>query len=218
MSTQSYLCNDIRPLSPDHLVKEAQMLFNQLPYTHLPVVRKGKLLGNIFEEDLKSWESEDTLEAHRYSLDHFFVKEHTNWLDVLEVLAQNEATVIPVLNSEERYMGYYVLTDILSFFNETPFLNEPGNIVIVEKPLRDYSFSEIAQIVESNNGRILGAFISEFRGEMAQITMKMGNRGLQDSLQAFRRYGYAVVSSNDEDIYEMTLKERSAYLKRYLDI
>jgi Mg/Co/Ni transporter MgtE len=87
------------------------------------------------------------------------------WLDVLEVFAQNHTNLIPVLDEHNKYVGYYELNDIVQFFAETPFLKEQGGIIIVKKPtVKDYSMSQIAQIVETNNGRILGIFISEIEG------------------------------------------------------
>lgn len=85
---------------------------------------------------------------------------------------------MPVLNEKSEYIGYYELLDIIGLFNQTPFLNEPGGILLIEKGLKDYSFSEISQIVESNNGKLLGAFISEMNENQVQITLKVGNAPL----------------------------------------
>ena len=98
------------------------------------------------------------------------------------------------------------------------FFAENGGILIVEKGVQDYSFSEISQIVESNDGKLLGAFISKIENDVAQITLKIGNTSLNDVMQTFRRYSYNIVSGHEEDTYLEGLKERSDYLKKYLDI
>ena len=103
-------------------------------------------------------------------------------------------------------------------FNETPFFSEPGGILIVEKGFQDYSFSEVSQIVESNNAKLLGAFVSKIENDLAQITVKIGNAGLSDIIQTFRRYSYNIISGHEEDAYIENLKERSDYLKKYLDL
>ena len=82
---------------------------------------------------------------------------------------------MPVLSDTNLYLGYYELNDIISLFNETPFFAEPGGVIIIEKGVQDYSFSEISQIVESNNGKVLGALISKMESDMVQITIKIGN-------------------------------------------
>jgi Mg/Co/Ni transporter MgtE len=45
------------------------------------------------------------------------------WLDVLEVL-QNNTNLVPVLDENNSYVGYYEIEDIMKFFN--PILQEPG--------------------------------------------------------------------------------------------
>ena len=125
---------------------------------------------------------------------------------------------MPVLDKHNNYLGYYELGDIIGLFNETPFFAEPGGILIIEKGITDYSFSEISQIVESNDAKILGAFISKMEGGLIQVTLKIGNAGLNDVVQTFRRYSYNIISGHEEDTYVENLKERSEYLKKYLDI
>ena len=106
----------------------------------------------------------------------------------------------------------------MSLFNNTPFLNEAGGIIVIEKEQRDYSFSEICQIVESNNAKILGVFISKMDGDMVQATIKIGYIGMNAIVQTFRRYNYLVVSNHEEDRFLEDLKDRSNYLDKYLNI
>jgi hypothetical protein len=125
---------------------------------------------------------------------------------------------MPILDEKSNYLGYYELNDIMHLFNETPFFAEPGGIIIVEKGIQDYSFSEISQIVESNDAKLLGAFISKMDSDLVQITMKIGNKSLNDIIQTFRRYSYNIVSGHEEDSYLESLKERSQYLDKYLNM
>jgi hypothetical protein len=151
-------------------------------------------------------------------LEGFYVRNNTLWLDVLEAFAQKDSNIMPVLNEKNEYLGYYELNDIISLFNQTPFFAEPGGIIIVEKGYTDFSFSEISQIVESNNGKLLGAFISKTENDVVQITVKIGNLGLNDIIQTFRRYGYNIISGHEEDTFIESLKERSDYLNKYLNL
>jgi hypothetical protein len=146
------------------------------------------------------------------------VRPTTNWLDILEAFAQNDSNIMPVLDENNTYLGYYELNDIIHLFNETPFFSEPGGILIVEKGIHDYSFSEISQIVESNDAKLLGAFISKMDGDLTQITLKIGNISLNEVIQTFRRYSYNIISGHEDDSYVESLKERSQYLDKYLNM
>lgn len=218
MKTNLYIVNDIEPLKTSATVKEAQVLFNELTYTHFPVTKDGIYLGCISETDIRCFEVDKTLESYQYALEGFYSRKEDNWLDVLESFAQNHSNIIPVLDDNNKYLGIFELQDIMNLFNETPFLNEPGNILIVEKGMADYSFSEVAQIVESNNAKILGLFISNMKNDVTQITLKISDSDLNNIVQTFRRYSYNIVSKHHEDAFLNNLKERSEYLEKYLNM
>ncbi|GGG33707.1 acetoin utilization protein acuB [Bizionia arctica] len=219
MNISEYIINDIKPLQNDDKISDLQLLFNQLTYSHIPIKNKeGVYLGCMSETDAHCFSSNKPISDYSHAIEGFFVRQQTIWLDVLEAFAQNSTNIMPVLNENNIYLGYYELNDVISLFNETPFFAEAGNILIVEKSLNDYSFSELSQIVESNDGKLLGAFISKIENGLVQVTLKIGNTGLNDIMQTFRRYSYNVVSGHEEDSYLENLKDRSDYLNKYLNI
>lgn len=218
MPLQAYIINDIKPLNINEKVSDLKMIFNELTYSHIPIENEGIYIGCITENDAHCFEGNKTIAECNYALESFFVRSYTNWLDVLEAFAQNSCNIMPILDENNTYLGYYELNDIIGLFNQTPFFSEPGGTIIVEKGLQDYSFSEISQIVEANNGKILGAFVSKIQSDVIQITLKIGNTSVNDVIQTFRRYSYNIISGHEEDTYVENLKSRSEYLKKYLDI
>jgi CBS domain-containing protein len=213
-----FLNTNIKALRITDSVADAQDLFSEYPFSHFPVLDDGVYIGCADAEDTELMDIDKTMDDMRYSFDRFFVRDTTIWLDVLEVFAKNETNLVPVLNDENKYMGYYEITDIIKFFDQTPFLKEQGGILVVEKGVQEYSMSEVAQIVESNNGRLLGLFISESEMNKVQITVKISMGGLSEIIQTFRRYNYDIISEHQEDAYLNTLKDRSDYLDKYLNI
>ncbi|TSE08169.1 MULTISPECIES: CBS domain-containing protein [Aquimarina] len=218
MKTNLYIVNEIEPLDVSAKVTDTQLLFNELTYTHFPVLKKGIYLGCISEADIRCFETDKNLDAYQYALEGFYARKDDNWLDILESFAQNNSNIMPILDDDNRYLGFFELGDIINLFNETPFLSEPGNILIVEKGILDYSFSEISQIVESNNAKVLGLFISKMENDVAQITLKISDSDINNIVQTFRRYSYNIVSKHHEDSFLTNLKERSQYLEKYLNI
>ncbi|MEW7293119.1 CBS domain-containing protein [Aquimarina sp. 2304DJ70-9] len=218
MKTNLYIVNEIAPLEVATKVTDAQLLFNELTYTHFPVIKDNVYIGCIAEADIRCFETDKTLIAYQYALEGFFVRKDNNWIDILESFAQNHSNIMPVLDDNNNYLGFFELGDIMNLFNETPFLSEPGNILIVEKGILDYSFSEISQIVESNSAKILGLFISNMENDVAQITIKINDSDINNIVQTFRRYSYNIISKHQEDSFLTNLKERSQYLEKYLNI
>lgn len=219
MNLSEYIINDVKTLDFSSKIRDVQILFNQLTYSHIPVEdEKQNYIGCLSETDAHCFDSKKTLGDYKYALEKFFVRDTTVWLDVLEVFAESSTNIMPVLDSKNVYLGYYELNDIIGLFNQTPFFSEAGGILIVEKGIMDYSFSEISQIVESNNGKLLGAFISKIKNDVAQITLKIGNTSLIDIIQTFRRYSYNIISGHEDDSYHESLKDRSDYLNKYLSM
>ncbi len=218
MNTQQYIINDIKPFEVTTKIKDVQNMFNQLTFSHILVKKKGEYLGCISENDVHSFDGNKLLSDYLIALESFFVHDNTNWLDILEAFALHNSNIIPVLGKDNKYLGYYELSDIMSLFNNTPFLNEVGGIIVVEKGIREYSFSEICQIIESNDVKILGVIISKIENDNIQATIKIGNTGMNAIVQTFRRYNYNIISNHEEDKFLEDLKDRSKYLDRYLNI
>ena len=213
-----YINNDFKPIDSNETIENVQDFFIDIAFSHFPVLENGVFIGCIASEDVETFESQKKLSDYRYTVEGFFVRTSMNWLDVLEVFARNNANIVPILDENNKYIGYYEVTDIIKFLNGTPFLRELGGIIIVEKSINEYSMSQITQIVESNNGKLLGLFISEATNEKVQITIKITLGSMNEIIQSFRRFNYEIISEHNEDNYLNILKERSEYLDKYLNM
>ncbi|NNE02087.1 MAG: CBS domain-containing protein [Arenibacter sp.] len=218
MQIESHIIQSIPVFDIKDTLQESIHFFMNSTYTHVAILEDQKFLGLLAENDLVTLEEDQTIEDFRHNLELFFVRKETSWLDVLEVFARNEANIVPVLDDEANVLGYYDLTDIVGVFIDTPFFKEPGAILVVAKGMKDYSFSEIAQIVESNNTKLIGAFITDSRSEVIEITLKIGIDNFNEVVQTFRRYNYNILFGNNEDQFLEDLKERSDYLDKFLNV
>lgn len=214
----NYITNDFRAIDSQESIASVQDFFADLNFSHFPVLENGVFIGSIASDDVETFDTDKKITDYKYSLERFFARKSMIWLDVLEIFAKNHTNTVPVIDENNNYIGYYEMEDIMKFFQETPFLKEPGAIVIVQKGLLDYSMSEINQIIESNNGKVLGCFVSEANLENVRITVKIGLGAINEIIQTFRRYNYEIISEHQEDTYINSLKERSDYLDKYLNI
>ena len=218
INTESLIINDISPIEINSRIGKLQQLFNQLTYSHIPIFNEGTYLGCISENDAHCFDEDKSINEISHIIEGFYVRKNKHWLDILETFVSNETNILPVLDNDNVYIGYYELKDVIQLFYDTPFLSKPGSILVVEKGLQDFSFSEVGQIVESNNARLLGAFVSQINDNLVHITMKIGISDLNEVLQTFRRYSYNIVTGHEEDSFIANLKERSKYLDKYLNI
>ncbi|MEO1010593.1 MAG: acetoin utilization protein acuB [Bacteroidota bacterium] len=218
MHIQSHILTEIPVFDIEDSLDMAIHFFRDTAFSHVAISQGGNFLGILGENELDGAKPGVKIEEYRYNLEAFFVRKESNWLDVLTTFSRNDANLLAVLDDNEKVLGYYDLTEIVSAFIDTPFFTEPGDIVVIAKGAKDYAFSEIAQIVESNNAKIIGAFITDMRNDIVQLTLKIGTASLNEVLQTFRRYNYNILLGNKDDQFLEDLKQRSDYLDKYLNV
>ncbi len=78
--------------------------------------------------------------------------------------------------------------------------------------------TEIAKIVESNNSKFYGAFISHVNDDVIQVTMKINHDNLSSIDETFDRFGYHVVHKFYNDEKEDLIKDRYQYFQKIFRI
>lgn len=219
MNINDYIVKDIKTLTLKSTVKKAQKICETYPISHIPVVEDNKFIGCFAESDIRTIENlKRELKEYSFLLDHFYTDEKSTLLELISLFADNDCNLIPVLDKEQNYIGYYDLSDILDLFASSPFLHRDNETLVVEKQKNDFSMSQVAQIVESNNAKLLGLYASEETMDTIQITLKIASEEINDIIQTFRRYDYHVITQHVDDEYLEELKDRANYFKKYLDI
>ena len=100
-----------------------------------------------------------------------------------------------------------------------PFVHEPGSIVILEMNTRDYSLSQISQIVEGNDAKILSMHINAHRDSTKiEVTLKINKEELAPILQSFGRYNYTVKATFHQNNLNVDLKKRFEEFIHFLNI
>src|SRR6056297_196997 len=218
MHIQEHIITHLPVFTIEETFEKVLEFFKESTYSHVAITEQGRFLGVFSENDIETIKSNSKVDTARYDLQSFFAFKETNWLDVLEAFARNDANLLPVLGAEEEVLGYYDLTDIAAVFIDTPFFTDPGNILVVAVGAKDYSFSEIAQIVESNNAKMIGCFITDIQNDVVQITIKISTVNFNEVVQTFRRYNYHILFGTSDDQFLEGLKQRSDYLDTYLNV
>ncbi|MCK4880974.1 MAG: CBS domain-containing protein [Bacteroidales bacterium] len=187
---------------------------------HLPIVNHREFLGLISDSDIYDLNNPDEpVGNHNLSLQKPYVKEEQHIYEVIELLSRMELTLVPVLNHEKQYLGVITQEDLTRKFAHLSAMQQPGGIIELEMNQHDYSLSEISQIVESNNGRILSLYVaSSDDNARLRVTLKINLTDLTSVMETLNRYNYTVVSShmNSEDLDEF-YQERFDVLLKYLN-
>ena len=112
------------------------------------------------------------------------------------------------------------MSDLLHYFSKLTAIEKPGGIIVLEMSQNDYELTEIAQIVESNNAKILSMYVSSATDSTKlEVTLKLNATDLTSIIQTFNRYEYTIKASfmefdEQDDLYNT----RYELFMKYLNI
>jgi CBS domain-containing protein len=188
--------------------------------SHLPIVNDKEFLGLISENDIYDLNMpEEPLGNHQLSLVRPYIGENQHILEAMELASRLKLSIIPVLDFKKHYLGVITITDLLHYFSEMAALNNPGGIIVLDLNHNDYSLAQIAQIVEGNDAKVLGTFISSNpNSTQIELSLKLNVTDLTSIIQTFNRYNYTVLGSYmKHDDEEDLLEDRYNLLMKYLN-
>ncbi|HJX70990.1 MAG TPA: CBS domain-containing protein [Bacteroidales bacterium] len=189
--------------------------------SHLPIVNNEDFLGLISDKDIYDLNmSEEPIGNHTLSLFSPYVTDNQHVYEVMELASRMMLTVVPVLDQNNRYLGLITLTDLLHYFADMAAIKQPGGILVLEINANDYSLTQIAQIVESNDAKILSMYISSHSlTTKMEVTLKINRQDLTSIIQTFNRFNYIIRASfmNDDDM-DTLYENRYDLFMRYLNI
>lgn len=189
--------------------------------SHLPIVDNDKYLGLISDADIFDLNTPDCpVLDHCLSLRRPFVYENQHIFECIDLASKLKLSVVPVLSIDEQYIGIIRVIDLAHTFSTIMSTDNPGGIVVLEMNNYDYSLSEISQIIESNNVKILSLYVQTIlESEKLEITLKLNRTDLSAVIQTFERYNYNIKAIyGDHKEVDMMLQNRVDSLFKYFDL
>jgi predicted transcriptional regulator len=189
--------------------------------SHLPIVNNQDFLGLISDADIYDMnQPEEPIGNHELKLFKPYVDAEQHIFEVIGLASRLKLSVVPVLDSNDHFLGVITTSDLIRHLAGISSMDQPGGIIVLELIERDYSLSQIAQIVESNNVKVLSMYItSPPESTKLEVTLKVNTGDLVSVIRTFERYNYEVktwVSSSDS--MDRFYSERFDLLMKYLNI
>lgn len=219
MLAKELLSDTVPCLRTSDTAEKALQWMEVFRISHLPIVNNKELLGVISDADIFDLNvTSEPIGNHELSLRKPYVLENQHIYEVLELVSKHKLTMVPVLNENEEYLGLIVLQDIVKEFANLSALQNPGGIIVLELNNHDYTLSQIANIVESNDAKILSLYITNTDSpDEIHLTLKLNRTDIVDVLATFQRFGYKIKASFMEDKEMDTFyNERYEAFLRYL--
>lgn len=218
MLTRELISNSIPYLHSNDSVYHALQLMNDYHVAHLPVVDSDQYLGIISEEQLLQNDDDTTINQLQITDGTTSVNANDHFLKAIQTAVVNKLSIVPVLE-DKQLLGIVTYNDLLRNASEFMSLNEPGALIVLELESKNYSFTEINRIVESNDAQItqLNTFTDQENGT-TQVTIRVSKLEVSDIISTFQRYEYNVKYYFGEELYENELRTNYDNLMNYLKI
>lgn len=189
--------------------------------SHIAVVDDSKYLGlvsdkliydlDLVEKPLSgALEKMDTTHAHKDQ--HIF--------ELAMVMYKLKISVLSVLDDDHYYLGAISLYDLARRFASLFSLQEIGGVMVLELNVNDYSITQISQIIESNDVKILSFFIDRKPGtNNMDVILKLDSEELSGVVQALTRYNYMVKAVyQDRSMLADLYKDRYDQFMNFMNI
>jgi acetoin utilization protein AcuB len=189
--------------------------------SHLPIVNNQDFLGLISDTDIFDMnQPEEPIGNHELTILKPYVTTDQHLFEVIGLASRLKLSVVPVLDNNNHFKGVITTNDLIKHIAGISSMDQPGGIIVLAMIERDYSLSQIAQIVESNNVKILSMYItSPPESTKLEVTLKVSSTDLLAIIRTFERYNYDVktwVTTNDS--IDRFYSERFDLLMKYLNM
>jgi acetoin utilization protein AcuB len=218
MIAKYLITDEIPPLKHTDSGNTALHWMDEFKVSHLPVLKNDNFVGLVSESDLLDKQDLDqTLDKLFDHLPRPYVKEKAHIYEVLYKIAEHKISVIPILKDDETYAGCTSIHQLMTMIANTGSIKETGGVLVLEVNQNNYSLAQIAQIVESNNAKILSSYImSTPESTNLEVTLKINQVDLTRIIRTFERYDYKISATYQKSDFEEDLQIRYDALMNFL--
>ena len=218
MITRKLISKEIQTVTLDYSGIDALSIMQEYHLSQIAVVEGNKLQGIISEEDIWSMNDENNkLITIKDKLQIYSMTLGKDVFEVIKYMDDHNLSLLPMVTNG-KYIGSITHQTTISALASLVAIKETGGVIILEMNKKEYSMSEIAQIVESNSARILSTYITDVdERNIIKITLKLNISDVSPIIQTFQRYSYKVAASYNHSENRNNLDDRYDLLMRYLN-
>jgi predicted transcriptional regulator len=220
MLATEILEQEIPQLRRDDMVAQGIDWMDDHKVTHLPVAEGRRFFGVISEDNLLNIDdSSEPISKHLSLLTRAYVFEDEHVFEVLKRVREYNLSLIPILDRKEHYKGVITVAHLLHTIAEMPVVKSPGSVIVMDMHPQDYTLTRIVNILESEDAKVLGAFVSKsLENNMIELTIKVNKLNVQGLLMALQRHGYSITAFYDKSNNDDDYLDRYNNLMNYLNV
>lgn len=222
MIAENLITESIPTVTLDEIGSKVLTLMEIFRVSHLPVVVGKEYFGVVSDKDIYDAENFDE-KIENYILPiplqpHVHINQHI--FEVVSVALGCGVSIVPVLGDDHSYVGSISRTDLAVKLTELFSASEPGGIIVLELAEINYSLSQISQIIEGNDARILSLYTHRPSPSSKEfdVTIKVNVVELSGIIQTFTRYDYLIKATYmDQSQIKNLFDDRYDQFIRYIN-
>lgn len=200
-------------------ISVVKKLYDQHEVQALPLVEEG-FIGLIYRHQLSNCDPDKRLNECQLQPDPTHVYEQQHLLEIISFMASSHKDSIAVLDDEDNFIGIISSREIINRLGTMTAFQGQGSVMVLKVHEHDYSLSQMAQIVESHNAKILFLYVDQVKDtSMLQVNLRITTTELQSMIQQFERFQFNVEATYIPDSsVQKNLSDRYDSLMRFLDV
>ena len=212
--------NDIPPVRINETIEKALNWMDEFKLNHIPVVNETEYVGLLSDDMVYDYNQlKDPISNINFLGKQQSVLENAHFFQVMSLISSYKLSVVPVCDEQRNYKGSISTKKLINVFSKQSGFNSSGAVITLLVNNFDYQLSQIAQIIESNDAKILSLYSENLESNnQLKLTIKISDGKLGAVLQTFSRYDYTVQDVFSDDEINNQSKQRYDHLMKYLNV
>lgn len=216
------LINPMIPaLRPTDTAEKAIIWMEELKTNQLPVIEEKSYKGLLSEDMiLEGNDLDKKIRDFKLTGENCYVNDDQHLFDIIRVSKEYDSELVAILDENNDFLGVSGYEDTIKAFSNTLSVQGPGGILVLHMRAIDYSMAEISRLVESDDTKILGFYLSEDISDpnFVNLTIKLNKENLNTLVATFERFDYQVAARFSDREKIDAEKERLDNLLNFLNI
>jgi len=214
----------ISPIVPTLILTDtgnkALSLMDENNLEQLPLIAEDKYIALVRENDLMDWDKQESaLQGADFLSYRPAVLGTGHPYEAIRLAHQHNLSIVPVIDTENTYIGAVTRSDLLRYITEKSGLDNPGGIIVLEVEPRNYSLYDIARICESEEVLLISTqiFSNKITGKL-EVTLKTNRTSLSAVVSALERRNYKVLEVFGDNTDNASMTDRYNLLMNYINM
>ncbi|MEG2067348.1 MAG: CBS domain-containing protein [Tannerellaceae bacterium] len=219
MLVKDFITKELPVLKRFDTGEYALALMDDFKMRHLPLLNDGIYQCLVSEKDLLVM-PDIAAPIGKVVLFAPSVLESTNLHEALGMISRYQLSLLPVVSPKGEYRGAITRDKLIDALAELCSAESAGSVVVLELAPQDYTLTDIARLVESNNAHVLNllSYTDKDTGRLL-ITLKIDLEDASPVIRSFERFNYTVLYHfMEKGMVDDMLQQRMSELLHYMNM